>query len=281
MPSSQEPMPKYVVRHSLRSPILSSREVSFAPVPRTPETRSAPPISHPPRRPALPPTTTPITRATSKVSSFSTQTMYALRPVHYVAKAFSLMRLWHKYLEHLLHRGCCIIHISIPHPNTDEDRELNNILRGIKASVDTSEASRQLAACDTLQPTTNAISGGNDSSFTRNKRSKGRVELSGNDSALHQFVVIAARGNDILEQWLLVQGHQQQQYSSRKTPTSYDSDWLEDAYSKCVRILQGLLKVGEQSRFLKGCKELQNEFVQKVFLLMTDKQRRCWFDEII
>lgn len=82
---------------------------------------------------------------------------YAPRPVYSVAKAFPLMRLWHKYLEHLLHRGFCIIHLSTPHPNTDDDCELDNILQGIKASVDTSEASPQLVASDTPQPTANAI----------------------------------------------------------------------------------------------------------------------------
>lgn len=40
------------------------------------------------------------------------------------------------------------------------------------------------------------------------------------------------------------------------------------------------MRDGERKQFLKGCKALRCEYEQKLFLLMSDDERRLWFEEL-
>ncbi|KAB1223712.1 hypothetical protein CJ030_MR2G004718 [Morella rubra] len=82
-------------------------------------------------------------------------------------------------------------------------------------------------------------------------------------------------GNAIMEDWLSTQ----KQNLVASAPTSaFNAGFLDDPYSHCVNILKDMQRESEEHVFLKGCKELQNEYDQRAFLLMTKNQRRTWWD---
>lgn len=87
---------------------------------------------------------------------------------------------------------------------------------------------------------------------------------------LLKFVRAQDRHNDILENWIALQS-KVVGISCSSQEGAADSD---DPYLKCLLLMQALLGEDEHAVLLKGCKELQNEFMQKAFMIMTDARRK-------
>ncbi|KAB1210530.1 hypothetical protein CJ030_MR6G010826 [Morella rubra] len=100
----------------------------------------------------------------------------------------------------------------------------------------------------------------------RSKHSKGKSRADTNSTALLKFVSAQDRQNEILEQWITIQNKACGVAGSSKVGL----ECIDDSYSECVLLMQSILGEDEIAVFLKGCKELENGFAHKAFLVMSD-----------
>lgn len=159
-------------------------------------------------------------------------------------------------------------------PNTDDERELEEEMLGMGVSdISGSMQPQQPASMGDgatspprLQNCICKRGSESTSSMQRTKCFKGKASSNAKDTAWIKFVEIADRQNAIMEDWLSTQ----KQHLVASAPTSaFNVGFLDDPYSHCVNILKDMQCESEEHVFLKGCKELQNEYDQKAFLLMT------------
>lgn len=90
--------------------------------------------------------------------------------------------------------------------------------------------------------------------------------------ALLKFVGAQNRHNDILEQRIAMKSKSH----GMTGPSEDEYDVANDPYSKCLLLMQSVMQEDDNNVFLKECKELENIFTQKVFLVMIDSQRKVW-----
>lgn len=166
-------------------------------------------------------------------------------------------------------------------PNTDDERELEEKMLGMGVSgISGSMQPQQPASVGdgaTSPPRLQFSKRGSEStsSMQRAKCFKGKASSNAKDTAWIKFVGIADRWNAIMEYWLSTQ---KQHLVASAATSAFNAGFLDDPYLHCVNILKDMQRESEEHVFLKGCKELQNEYAQKAFLLMTKNQRRTWWD---
>lgn len=181
-------------------------------------------------------------------------------------------------------------------PDTDEERALDDKLCGLgiddsydPASIGDLNYPTQLPSSP---PCTLSRKRGSDSTSSfqlRHKRSKGKAQHDTKDSVFLKWVGISEQHNDILEQYIAFkQSNFWLRCSTSNVPilsvppvggSSGSATVLSDEpYLKGLLIMQKLLSEDEQTQLLKGGRELQTEFAQKAFLVMTDSQQRARLD---
>lgn len=88
--------------------------------------------------------------------------------------------------------------------------------------------------------------------------------------ALLKFVDAHDCRNEILEQWIALQ--------SKAARISGSSEGgagaIDNPYSKCLILMQSLLGEDKHLVFLKGCKELENVFAHKAFMVLITLSTR-------
>ncbi|KAB1200390.1 hypothetical protein CJ030_MR0G007456 [Morella rubra] len=162
-------------------------------------------------------------------------------------------------------------------PDTDYERDIKDDLigSGIDDSHDPSNTSAPSSAQPPLTLPTNSAKSDIDSTSSVhhcNKRSKGNSVADTNSMALLKFVGAQNRHNDILEQRVAMKSKSH----GMTGPSEDEYDVANDLYSKCLLLMQSVMQEDDNNVFLKEWKELENIFAQKVFLVMTDSQRKAW-----
>lgn len=180
--------------------------------------------------------------------------------------------------------------------DTDEERALDDKLCGL--GIDDSYDLTSIGDLNyptqlpSSPPCTLSRKSGSDSTSSfqlRHKQSKGKAQQDTKDSVFLKWVGISERRNDILEQYIAFkQSDFCLRCSTSNVPilsvppvggSSGNATVLgDDPYLKGLLMTQALLGEDEQTQLLKGCRELQTEFAQKAFLVMTDSQQRAWLD---
>ncbi|KAB1215479.1 hypothetical protein CJ030_MR4G022375 [Morella rubra] len=161
-------------------------------------------------------------------------------------------------------------------PDTDDEcefeRELHELGMEDLHDPPTPPASATRPPSPTRTNSRKRASDSTSSIHQHSKRSRGKSQADKNSTALLKFVGAQDRRNEILEQWIAIQN----KVAGITTSNQVGPDCANDTYSKCLIMMQSILGEDEHAVLLKGCKELESEYAQKAFLVMTEAQRKTW-----
>lgn len=172
----------------------------------------------------------------------------------------------HSFATRKLHHASTISSID-----TDQKRDIEDRLIGLGID-DNHDRSNTCAPSSIHTPLTpRTISGkkaidSTSSVHHRSKWLKGKSAADTNSTTLLKFVGAQDRGNNILEQWIAMKSKSPYMIG----PSQDGADGANDPYTKCLILMQSMMEEDENAVFLKACKELENAFTQKTFLVMSD-----------